>query len=302
MSYQSQVQFEAQDVSNAAVLARKLNIFQQNTSTALAKQASSSATVAWSNITGIPSEFPPIPQSFDWLIGNIAPGQVPAAAVTQFQNQLLIKWSQLQGVPSLVTAAEAVEAMQAAMEATSTITPSVDPITGDSEWNINPGSLAITDFAQANSGVLWGTDIDGYPVEVTVGTGLTLTLGVGTSVLGLGDGTGITASQVSFNDSGTLYSYDDVQDAMTFMDAGWQDQYSTAGFEQRAAIAAWGLVADSDTVRWQVDTGSGQVIAVASAQLTESLPASAITFDDYGTLYASVNVQAAPRLSRLRAG
>lgn len=257
MSSFADIQFKTGE--SEQVRAQKLRQLTDQIQLFAAKKASSTvpiATVSWDNITGKPSTFPPNPDTtwpFTQITGEINPGQVPEDAVTQYESDLAINYSQIEGAPAPFTPAAAVAAIAAASDASSTIQP-VDT-DGILTWDYIPGSIPIDELAVGTADVLFGTDDSGNPTQITVGAGIVLT----GSVLTV-DGA-IAASGVTFDDDNTLYSSTNVQDALDFLDHGLFDQYETAGFDQRARIAAGGMFADSSSVIWTVDTGDGSITA-----------------------------------------
>lgn len=236
--------------------AKKLRMLTDQIQLFAAKKANSTvvATVSWDSITGKPSTFPPDPGAtwpFGQITGSIDPAQVPLDAVNQYESDLSINYSQIQGAPAPITPPQIVATVFGASADTATI--SITDTGGTLTWNYVPGSIPVDELAVGSPDVLFGTDDSGNPTQITLGTGIILS----GSVLTV-DGA-IDASGVNFDDNLTLYSSTNVQDALDFLDYGWGDQYSTAGFDQRARIAAGGMFADSTTLVWRVDTGDGVV-------------------------------------------
>ena len=240
--------------------AKKLRMLTDQIQLFAAKKASSTVpvgTVSWDNITGKPTTFPPDPNAewpFTQITGEIDPSQVPLDAVNQYQDQLEINYSQISGAPPPFSPAAAVAAVGAASEATPTIAPTDSG--GVLTWDIVPGGITIFDLASMDPDVLVGSGDSGDVQEINIGAGLSLIGGV-LSTFGATSAAGVT-----FDDSATLYDATNVQDALDWIDRGSNDQYETAGFDQRARIAAGGMFADSATVQWLVDTGDGLVQAI----------------------------------------
>lgn len=255
MSAFADIQFKTGEPET--VRAQKLRNLTDQIQLFAAKKASSTVpvgTISWDNITGKPTTFPPDPSAtwpFDQIEGTIDPTQVPLDAVSQYEADLTINYSQIEGAPAVFTPAQAVAAVGAASEATATIKPT--DTAGVLTWDYVPGSIPVNELADGDPDILFGTNDSGQPGEISLGDGLSLVDGV-LSTFGA-----ISAAGVTFDDTGTLYSFDNVQDAMTFLDFGWNDQYETAGFDQRARIAAGGMFGDSSTIVWRVDTGDGSV-------------------------------------------